>query len=93
MKIRWTKRAETSFEETIKYVEKEWGRKSAERVIRKITNFLKILTEHPKAGKVVIEDKQIRSLVISRYNTVIYRIKNNYIVLLKIIDNRQRRRN
>jgi plasmid stabilization system protein ParE len=91
VRVRWTKRAQNSFEKTIRYVEAEWRENSAMRVARRIRNVLQVLSEYSKAVKIEIEEKQIRAMVISRHNSVYYRIRNDQVIILKIIDNRQRK--
>ena len=89
MKIRWTIRASISFYKTVGYIEKEWGEKSAGKFILKVNTFFEKLESYPEIGKIEIEEKGIRGFVISRQTTVLYRIKNETIILLKFFDNRQ----
>ncbi len=89
LKIRWTKRASSSFDKTVEYIEKEWGDRSAKKFIKKVNRLLIILKKQPDIGKLEIEDKGIRAFVFSRQNTVFYRIKSDKLILLKFFDNRQ----
>ena len=36
LKIKWTKRASSSFDQTVEYIEKEWGIRSAKIFIKKV---------------------------------------------------------
>jgi len=89
LKIRWTKRASVSFDNTINYINNEWGINSAAKLAKKLNKFLTLLPDFPEIGKIEIEEKQIRGFVLSRYNTILYRIKEKEIVILKFFDNRQ----
>ena len=89
LKIKWTKRASLSFDQTVEYIEKEWGVRSTQKFIKKVTRLLNILKKQPEIGKIEIEDKGIRAFVFSRQNTVFYRIKGYKLILLKFFDNRQ----
>ena len=88
LEIKWTKRAEANFEKTVKYIESEWGHKSAQKFVRKVYNLLNTLKKQPQIGKIEIKEKGIRAFVFSRQNTVFYRINGNRIILLAIFDNR-----
>jgi plasmid stabilization system protein ParE len=89
LEIKWTKRASAGFEETFKYIEHEWGIKSAHRFIHKVNTLLNALKNQPEFGKIEVEEKGIRAFVFSRQNTIFYRVKGNKLVVLKIFDNRQ----
>jgi hypothetical protein len=88
-KIKWTKYASKSFHKTVSYLELEWSEKSAATFVQKVNDFLINLAQYPEIGKVEIEEKGIRGFVISRHTTVLYRIKENKIILLNFFDNRQ----
>ena len=89
LEIKWTKRAASSFHDTIEYIEKEWSIKSAQKFIKKVSKLLDILLKQPKIGKSEVKENGIRGYVFSRHITVFYRIKNNKIILLHFFDNRQ----
>lgn len=89
LKIRQTKRASESFHKTVEYIEQEWSIRSAQKFVVRVDKFLKVLKKQPDIGKLELEEKGIRGFVISRHNTVFYRIKEETIILLKFFDNRQ----
>ena len=88
-KIKWTKSASKSFDKTVSYLQQEWSEKTAEKFVQKVNTFLINLIHYPEIGKVEMEEKGIRGFVLSRHTTVLYRIKNNQIILLQFFDNRQ----
>jgi plasmid stabilization system protein ParE len=87
--IKWTKRASNTFHKTVEYIEEEWSEHSAKKFVNKVNGFLKLVKSHPQIGKIELEDQGIRGFIISRQTTVLYRIKDNKIILLKFFDNRQ----
>jgi len=87
--IRWTKRSKTNFDDTIQYIENEWGSNSAQKFVRKVDRLLQTLRNYSNIGKIEIKEKEIRAFVFSRQNTVFYRIKENKIIILAIFDNRR----
>jgi len=89
LEIKWTKRATYSFYNTIDYLEEEWSERSARKFVQIVNRFLHTLQEQPEIGKIEVAEKGIRGFVLSRQNTVFYRIKGQRIILLKFFDNRQ----
>lgn len=89
LKIKWTKRASSSFDKTVEFIEEEWGIRSAQKFIKKVNRLLQLLIKQPEIGKLEIKEKGIRAFVFSRQNTVFYRIRADKLILLKFFDNRQ----
>jgi len=89
LKIKWTKSASSSFDQTAEFIEEEWGIRSAQKFIKKVNRLLQILRKQPEIGKLEIKEKGIRAFVFSRQNTVFYRIREDKLILLKFFDNRQ----
>ncbi|MCF8298935.1 MAG: type II toxin-antitoxin system RelE/ParE family toxin [Saprospiraceae bacterium] len=89
MKIKWTKRAQKSFDNTVEYLQDEWSINSSKKFVRKVNKFIEILKLQPQIGKSEIIRNDIRSFVISRQITVFYRLKKDTIILLKFFDTRQ----
>ncbi len=90
VKIRWTKRAQKSFEKIFEYLHAEWNLTVAIKFVKKSNAFIETLKDHPRIGKQEKALKDLRSFVLSRQTTVFYRIKNkNTIIILKFFDTRQ----
>lgn len=89
MKIKWTKRAQKSFDKIIEFLQEEWSINSAIKFIQKVSKFIDNVKTQPKIGRPEIVKNDLRSFVISRQITVFYRIKDNTIILLKFFDTRQ----
>lgn len=90
MKILWTKKAQTSFDQIIEFLQEEWNLNSAIKFVQKTNSFIETLKEQPKIGRPEKVKKDLRSFVLSRQTTVFYRIKSNEVViLLKFFDTRQ----
>lgn len=87
--VKWTKRAQSNFDDTVQYIENEWGSKSAQKFVWKVAHLMQTLQNQSEIGKIEIKEKGIRAFVFSRQNTVFYRIKENKIIILAIFDNRR----
>jgi plasmid stabilization system protein ParE len=88
VKILWTTRASSNLDRILEYLEKEWSISSVKKFNNKLLNFLELLKKKPEIGKIVLQDKNIRAFVLTKQNTIFYRLKNNQIIILQLFDNR-----
>ena len=88
-KIIFKKRFVRDLLDVLTYLEKEWGKKVADEFQDKVTNTLRLLSEHPYVGA-PSSKIDIRGLLISKHNRLFYRIKNNTIVIIALADTRRR---
>jgi plasmid stabilization system protein ParE len=90
--IFWSKKADKRFEAVIEYIEKEWGTRTASLFVKKVYDFLDILSEYPEIGSLENRDLNIRGFVIVKQLTIFYQLQDNKIVILNFYDNRQKKR-
>ena len=88
LNIRWTTRADIKLDQLIIYLESEWGESVVKAFMRKLYDFLEILSEFPEIGSMQYPKKRIRGFALTKQVTIFYKIDSNYIVLLDIFDNR-----
>ena len=86
--IRWSTRADIKLDQLIIYLETEWGENVVKAFMRKLYDFLEILSEFPEIGSMQYPEKQIRGFALTKQVSIFYRIDDNQIVLLDIFDNR-----
>lgn len=87
--VEWTKRAQTTFNQTVEYLQKEFGDKSAEKFIQKVDHYVDLIVKNPQFGKIEEEEKSIRGLLVSNYSYLFYRIESHKIIILIFFDGRQ----
>ena len=87
--IVWNNKASIKFYSVLDYLEKKWGNKVTQDFIADTLKTLDILSEYPEMGKIDNPKKQIRVFVITKHNTLFYRVDGNRIFLLNFFDNRQ----
>ena len=87
--VEWTKRAQTTFNKTVDYLQKEFGDKSAEKFIQKIDRYVDLIAGNPQFGKVEEVEKYIRGILVSNYSYIFYRIEKEKVIVLKFFDGRQ----
>ena len=86
--IRWKTRADINLDRLIIYLETEWGESVVQAFMRKLYDFLEILSEFPEIGSMQYPEKRIRGFALTKQVSIFYRVDDNQIVLLDIFDNR-----
>ena len=89
LKIVWSKRADKKFDKILEYLVKEWGNKVTKSFVKKVYDFLDILSEFPEIGTLEVKRKGIRGFVIIQQVSIFYTIRDNRIIILNFFDNRQ----
>lgn len=89
-KIRWTSRALQNLSKIITYLKSEWPQKVSDDFEQKLKSKLSILVKFPLLGPESEISAGYRKYIITKHNTIYYRIKNDQIFILNIYDTRQR---
>jgi plasmid stabilization system protein ParE len=87
--IVWNRRASNSFDSVIEYLQQKWGDRVTKNFVARTFQIIDFLAEHPEMGSIENYEKQIRGFVITKHNTLFYRIEERRIILLNFFDNRQ----
>ena len=89
LEIVWSKRADKKFDLILEYLSEEWGTKVTKAFVKKVYDFLDILSEFPEIGTLENKEKAIRGFVIIKQVSIFYTVRNNRIIILNFFDNRQ----
>ena len=87
--IIWNRRASDNFNAIIEYLQGEWGERVTRNFVTRTYQILELLATNPEMGSVEHFEKQIRGIVITKHNTLFYRIEEEKLILLNFFDNRQ----
>ena len=87
MQVFVTPRAERHFDSIIDYIKQKWGEKTAKQFVQKTDDILKLLQNYPSMGQ--IEKGDIRGFQLSRQTRILYRIRDEKIIILAFFDVRQ----
>jgi len=90
LNIFWSKHADKSFDSIITWLQSNWGEHSVSLFVKKVYEFLEIITEFPEIGSIENTDLNIRGFVIVKQITIFYQVRNEKIIILNFYDNRQR---
>lgn len=87
MQVFVTPRAERSFDSIVYYIKQKWGEKTAKEFIQKVDEIFILLKDFPLMGQV--ENNDIRGFQLSPHTRILYRIRDNKIIILSFFDVRQ----
>lgn len=87
--IKWTKTAEKNFMNAVDYLIENWPEKVVSEFITHTDDLLHLLATHPDLGIMQNKEKEIRGILLSPHNKLLYRIESNRLIILKIFDTRQ----
>lgn len=87
--IKWSKRADKKFDKILEYLLTKWGERVTRNFVKKVYDFLDILSEYPEIGSVENKEKGIRGFTLIKQINIFYRVKGETIILLDFFDNRQ----
>lgn len=87
MQVYVTQRAERNFNSIVDYIKQKWGDKTAVAFVQKTDEIFKLLRNYPFMGQ--IEKDDIRGFQLSSQTRILYRIRDNKIVILSFFDVRQ----
>jgi plasmid stabilization system protein ParE len=89
-KIIIKKRFANNLLNVLTYLEQEFGKKVADEFHDKITRALDLLKSYPYIGAPSIKLKGARGILITPYNRLFYRIENNKIIIISLVDTRRK---
>jgi len=87
MQVFVTARAEKNFDSIVDYITDKWGESTAKQFVLKTDEIFKLLQNYPTMGQ--IESGDIRGFQLSRQTRLLYRIRNEKIIVLAFFDVRQ----
>ena len=90
LNIFWSKHADKSFDSIITWLQSNWGEHSVSLFVKKVYEFLEMISEFPEIGSLENTDLNIRGFVIVKQITIFYQVRNEKIIILNFYDNGQR---
>ena len=88
-KIIWSDEALTNLNDTINYLENHWTEAEIKKFAQLLDKHLKLLQENPFLFPKSAQLSGLRKSVISKQNTIYYRIVRNNVHIITLFDNRQ----
>lgn len=75
-------------DDIVEYLDITWGKVIKKNFLSEITRCLKLISITPDLFPLFEDSQEVRQCLITYYNTMYYRVKNNQIQILTIWDNR-----
>lgn len=85
----WSPSAKEDLENIIDYLLHNWSTQIVQKFLNRLTRIINQITINPKQFPLVHPDLKIRKCVITKQNTIFYRLKKNKIEIVRIFDTRQ----
>ncbi|MBU4538875.1 MAG: type II toxin-antitoxin system RelE/ParE family toxin [Weeksellaceae bacterium] len=86
--IVWSDQASDELTKTLEYLEQNFTEKELKRLSREIEKNLNLISENPLIFSGT-DIRNVRKVIIARYNTLYYRIKGKNIEIISFFSNRQ----
>lgn len=85
--ISWTNAAKKSYEEVINYLEIHWSQREVNHLISRTELVLKLIVHNPGMYPEITD--AIHRCVLTKHNSLFYKIQNNTVIILACWDNRK----
>ena len=91
MKISWTRTARRTYFKVLDYLAENWTKREVVNFINEVENLLNQITNNPEMFQSSRKKKNVRKALITKHNTLYYRIKprKKELELITFWDNRQ----
>lgn len=86
----WSPKADAMMYEATAYLAENWPDSVLEDFVDKVFKATELLSSFPEIGQKTKRGKTIRSYLIKPYTRLVYRIKTDKVVILGLIDTRQK---
>lgn len=87
MEVLITPRAEKHFDSIVDFIKAKWGERTAKQFVIKTDEIFRLLKNYPTMGQ--IENGDIRGFQLSRQTRLLYRVRDEKIIVLAFFDVRQ----
>jgi len=85
----WSLESSNKVQSIIEFLLDEWGEKEAYTFLNRLKKFEKLVVKYPKLYPASQYDENLRRAVITKFQSAIYRIDDNSIRVITILDHRQ----
>lgn len=87
--IRWTSHSLTELEETIEYLQDNWTESELKNFASKLDHTIELISRNPKLFPLSNSFNGVRRAVVTKHNTIYYRVVSNSVEILSCFTNRK----
>jgi plasmid stabilization system protein ParE len=84
--IRWSKTALKDLERIESYIRESFGKKSALKFLDELESVLNSVSMFPGIGTIIMEEENVRGILIHRLTRVYYKEEDMIIILLRLFE-------
>ena len=88
-KIKWSRNALLDLASTLTYLAENFTTKEITALRTEIKQIERLLSDNPYIAKLIPERKEVRKLVVMKYNSLYYLVTNKEITVVSFFSNRQ----
>jgi plasmid stabilization system protein ParE len=85
----WSPLSENDFDQILNYLSINWDYKVVNQFIDLTEHLINQISENPKQYPLIYKKKGIRKVVLTKHNSLFYRVSKDHIDILRIYDTRQ----
>lgn len=85
----WSPLADADLDNITEYLNQNWETQVVLNFLDQLDDLIALIQNNPKLFPVINDDLGIRKCVVTKHNTLFYRIKPDKIEIVRIYDNRQ----
>jgi plasmid stabilization system protein ParE len=87
--IWWSPAAENDMEIILTYLQENWNKRIVSKFLSKVDSHLQLIAKDADIFPIIHEKMQIRKCVLTKQNTIYYRVFDNKIEIVRLFDSRQ----
>jgi len=87
--IIWSPAAEKDAEQILDFINTKWSNRVVAKFLNKLDDNIRLISEDPKLFPIIEEKLGIRKCVVTKQNSLFYRIANENIEIIRLFDTRQ----
>jgi plasmid stabilization system protein ParE len=88
-RLYWSKEAQNNLNSIISYLQSNWSEKEIRKFTGRLEKILELISENPKLFPPSILHPTIHRAIITKHNSLYYRMSKDDIEIITIFDNRQ----
>ena len=87
--IIWSPAAEKDAEQILDFINTKWSKRVAAKFLNKLDDNIRLISEDPMLFPIIEDNLGIRKCVVTKQNSLFYRISNETIEVIRLFDTRQ----
>jgi plasmid stabilization system protein ParE len=87
--IIWSPAAEKDAEQILDFINTKWSKRVAAKFLNKLDDNILLISEDPKLFPIIEDNLGVRKCVVTKQNSLFYRVSDEAIEIIRLFDTRQ----